>query len=513
VQLAGGLTPEADTSNAMLTRIDEGQHRVVMSVDLSLEGGKSRDVRNGDLLRITHLRPTLDSGVVIEGHVYTSGAVAYRQGLRLSSVIRSVDELQPNADIHYLLIRRELPPDRRVAVLSADLAAALQSPGSPADVELMPRDRIIVFDLASGRDRIVRPVLDELRLQGSADQPSQVVHVEGRVKVPGEYPLESGMKVSDLIRAGGGLTDAAYAGEAELTRYKIVNGERRRTELVEVDLAAALRGDPTRNIRLEPFDDLSVKEVPEWQVQEDVTLTGELRFPGRYSIRPGETLKSVITRAGGLTQYAFPEGSVFTREQLRRREQQQMDLLAERMQRDMALFSLRAAVGNQAGAGTALSVGQSLLGQLRASKAVGRMVIDLPRLLHAPAGSATDVILRGGDALIVPKFQQSVTVIGEVQNSTSHLYRASLSRDDYIALSGGATRNAYQKGIYVVRADGNVVANAGSRWFQHAAVAIKPGDTIVVPLDTERYPALPFWQAVTQILYNIAIAVAAVHAL
>jgi polysaccharide export outer membrane protein len=515
VQLAGGLTPEADTSKATLTRIDEAQHRVVVSVDLSAAAAKAQGVHNGDLLRVTRLRPTLDSGILVQGHVYSLSTFAYRQGLRLSDIIPSVDDLRPNADIHYVLIRRELPPDRRITVLSADLGAALTSRGSGADVELMPRDRIMVFDLASGRDRAIQPVLDELRLQGNSSQPTEVVHIEGRVKAPGEYPLETGMTVSDLIRAGGGLSDEAYGGKAELTRYKVVGGEMRRAELIDVDLAVALRGDPAVNVKLNPFDTLSIKEVPEWQVQEEVTLTGEVRFPGKYSIRRGETLRSVMARAGGLTQWAFPEGSVFTREELKKREQEQINLLADRMQRDLTVFALQGAVGNQAGAGTALSVGQSLLSQLRTSKGVGRLVIDLPRALRAPAGSATDLVLRGGDRLIVPKVQQQVTVIGEVQNSTSHLYNAGFSREDYISASGGMTPRADHKRIYVVRANGSVVADEGSRWFQRrgSQAPIKPGDTIVVPLDAERMPPLPFWLAVTQILYNVAIAAAAVHAL
>jgi protein involved in polysaccharide export with SLBB domain len=119
--------------------------------------------------------------------------------------------------------------------------------------------------------------------------------------------------------------------------------------------------------------------------------------------------------------------------------------------------------------------------------------------------------LRDGDRLIVPKFQQEVTVIGEVQTATSHLYRPELGRSDYIALSGGATRRADTDHIYVVRADGSVVANSTGRWFSRSSTEIKPGDTIVVPLDTERLPALPFWQAVTQIIYNLAISAAAVN--
>ena len=516
IQLAGGMTPEADHSHATLTRIDESQHRVALQVDVVSSAGRSQALRNGDALRVPRLRPTLDSGVLVQGHLYSPGITAFKQGLRLSDVIHSVDELQPNADIHYLLIRRELPPDRRVTVLSADLDAALHSPGSAADVQLMPRDRIMVFDLASGRDHVIQPLLDELRIQANMDRPSQLVRVDGLVKVPGEYPLESGMTIRDLVRAGGGLADAAYGNKAELTRSEVVNGETRRTDLINVDLAAALRGDPAANVTLAPFDNLSIKEVSEWHGQETVTLSGEVRFPGTYAIRRGETLRSVMSRAGGLTSFAFADGSVFTRVDLKHREQEQLDMLASRMQRDLAILAVQATAttqGANGNAATSLSVGQQLFAQLRAAKAVGRLVIDLNSAMRAPPGSSDDLILRNGDELHVPRYQQEVTVIGEVQNSTSHLYTPEFSRDDYIGLSGGMTRRADRRSIYVVHANGSVVANQGSRWFQHSGVQMKPGDTVVVPLDAEHMPSLPYWQAVTSILYNVAIAVAAVHAL
>jgi polysaccharide biosynthesis/export protein len=219
----------------------------------------------------------------------------------------------------------------------------------------------------------------------------------------------------------------------------------------------------------------------------------------------------VLQRAGGLSEFAFPEGSVFTRRELREREQQQLDVLATRMQNDLATLALQGAAANQAQAGTALTVGQSLLAQIRASRAVGRLVIDLSRATRSPVGSASDIILRDGDQLAVPKYQQEVTVIGEVQNATSHLYRVGLSRDDYVRLSGGTTRRADHDKIYVVKADGSVVANEGSRWFSRNSATINAGDTVVVPLDTERLPALPFWQAVTQIIANLAISAAALN--
>ncbi|HEX4389518.1 MAG TPA: SLBB domain-containing protein [Steroidobacteraceae bacterium] len=511
VQLAGGLTAEADHATIVLTRIDAKQRRVVLPVELTTSA-REQPLSNGDVLHVARLRPTLDSGIVVQGYLYAPGDFAWRSGLRLTDVIPSVDQLKPDADLHYVLIRRESGPDRHISVVSVDLAAALAAPGSDADAALMPRDRITVFDLQSGRDRVIQPVLEELRLQGNAQQPTQVVHVVGRVKVPGDYPLEPGMRVSDLIRAGGGTTDAAYGQSAELVRYTVVNGEMRQTDLLDVDLSGALKGGASANVRLLPFDTLMVKEVPEWRSQEAITLRGEVRFPGVYAIRRGETLKSVLTRAGGLTQFAFAEGSVFTRDELKRREQEQLDMLADRMQRDVALLALQSAAANQQGAATALSVGQSLLGQLKGATAVGRLVIDLPHLEESPAGSVYDVVLRDGDTLSVPRYEQQVTVIGEVQTVTSHLYNPRLARDDYIGLSGGVTSRADKGRIYIVRASGSVIAGSGSRWFdRNGSVPIKPGDTIVVPLDTEHIPALPLWTQVTQILYNVAIAVLAIR--
>jgi protein involved in polysaccharide export with SLBB domain len=513
IRLAGGLTPEADPEKAALIRIDDGLHRVVLRVDLTGPAGRTERVRDGDSLRIARLRPTLDAGVLVQGYVYTPGAFAYRPGMRLTDVLRSVDDLKPNADLHYVLIRRELPPDRRITVLSADLVAALSNPGSPADVPLLPRDRLMVFDLQSSRDRVIQPLLQDLKLQSNISLSEDVVRIDGRANVPGEYPFETGMTVRDLIRAGGGLSDSAYGGSAELTRYEVVNGEQRKTELIHVDLAAVLRGDPAANVALEPFDTLSIKEVQAWNDQDSIVLRGQVKFPGTYTIKPGETLKSVVLRAGGLTQFAFPEGAVFTRRELRDREQKELDMLAVRMQNDIAFVALQGAVANQSGAASALSVGQSLLTQLRETKAVGRLVINLPGMLHSPLGSQYDVVLRDGDQLIVPKFMQEVTVIGEVQTVTSHLYRPGLIRSDYIAMSGGETARADRGRVYVVRANGSVVPNAGSRWFSTSDAKIAPGDTIVVPLNAEHLPPLPLWQAVTQIMYNIAIAVLALHAL
>jgi polysaccharide biosynthesis/export protein len=293
--------------------------------------------------------------------------------------------------------------------------------------------------------------------------------------------------------------------------------------LIDVNLAAIRRGDGAANLVLKPFDVLVIKPITQWQEPGTIELFGEVRFPGKYPIHQNETLYSVLQRAGGLTDAAFGYGAVYTREELKKREKDQLELLANRMQSDLAALSLEAVattsgVGGTAGAGAAgaatqgLTVGAQLLEQLRNAKPVGRLVIDVNTILKGPAGAPGDVLAKDGDKLIVPKKTQEVTILGEVQSPTSHVFSAGLTRDEYIAKSGGVTQKADKKHIYIVRANGDVVAGGRSGWFRRSqSVDIRPGDTIVVPLDTERVRALPFWQAITTIIYNLAIGAVLIH--
>lgn len=510
IALGGGLTPNADSRLATLERVNEDRQRVTLGLNLSASG-KHTSLRSGDVLRVPEIRPVLENSISLSGHVYRSGDFQFRDGMRLTDILPTIEELRPNADQHYLLIRREMPGSRRINVFSADLQAALRNPASAENFELAPRDQIFVFDLESGRDRVIQPLMRELRMQSSMDQPTPQVRASGRVRVPGDYPLEPGMRVSDLVRAGGSLDEAAYGGVAEITRYEVINGEARQAELIKVDLRSAMSGDPSANVALKPFDSLIVKEVPSWTDQGEVEVLGEVRHPGRYPIRRGETLRSLMERAGGLAPSAFSEGAIFTREELKERERKQVEILATRMQSDLALFSLQTAAETGKDAGQALAVGNSLLTELRAAKPVGRLVIDLDKSSKARPGSELDILLKDGDKLMVPRTAQEVTVIGEVQSATSHLFDPTLGRGDYINMSGGLTSRADDDRVYVVRANGSVVAQGGGRWFNGRGQDIRPGDTIVAPLDTERMRPLPFWQAVTSIVYNLAISAAAVN--
>ncbi|MDE2349329.1 MAG: SLBB domain-containing protein [Gammaproteobacteria bacterium] len=520
IGLAGGLLPDADQTLVHVRRIAPSRAFETLDVNLMQGAGRSTPLADGDQVSVPAIRPTLEDSVQLTGHVYRPGAFEYRPGLRLSDVIPSFDELRPEADPHYVMIRRIVPPDDHVEVVSADLERALAARGSAADPRLMPRDEIYVFDLSASRAQLIQPIIKTLELQASPQHPAAIVSIDGQVKAPGRYALEPGMRVSDLIRAGGSLDDAAFGGEAELTRYQVVRGEARRSTLIPVDLDAIRRGDAGADIELQPYDLLIIKTVPEWRLPGSVVLAGAVRFPGRYPIHQGETLHSVLVRAGGFTLDAFPEGAVFTRDELKVKEKAQLDLLANRFQNDLTALSLRSAVGGTTGtsvgavaaasASQSLVVGQQLLKELRTAQPVGRLVVNLDRVWHGRAGGPADVMVRNGDYVFVPKKTQEVTILGEVQNPTSQIYHPGWSRADYIEKSGGVTQNADKKRIYIVRANGDVVGGQRTGWFRRSQdVEMRPGDTIVVPLDAERVPALPLWTAATTILYNIAIAVLA----
>jgi len=518
LSLAGGLTPKADPHAATLERSD-GAARVAVNLDLSTSAGKSTVLRSGDLLRVRTTSPDVRNVVLLKGDVYRPAEFAWHEGMRLLDVLPSVSELKPHADLHYALIRRESRTERRVSAVSADIEAAWRDQNSPANVALQPGDEINVFDQAGGRERIVDPILRELRRAAGVGEPTPSVSVSGRVRVPGEYPFETGMRVSSLIRAGGSLDEAAYGVEAELMRQETENGEYRRAMPLRIDLARVLAGDREADLTLQPLDFLVIKPIPQWTKQaETVVVLGEVRFPGKYPVRRGETLDSLLQRAGGLTDLAFAEGAVFTRETLKEREATQLKLLIQRLQRDLAGLALQGT--QQTGPGVVpildatapVVIGQGLLDSLREAEPVGRLVIDVGRIMQGQPGAAYDVVLKDGDKLIVPRRAQEVTVLGEVQSSTSHLFDPALGLADYIALSGGTTRKADTDRIYVVRANGSVVAGShGHRWPRHQN-DIRPGDTIVVPFNAEQMRALPLWTSITTIVYNLAIAAAAVHA-
>ena len=269
----------------------------------------------------------------------------------------------------------------------------------------------------------------------------------GTVKFPGEYPLTEDMSVSDLIRLSGGLIASAYSQSAEIYRFNLENPERAEATIVLSNLTAS------QSTILEPYDYAEFRTIPEYREAETITLEGEFVFPGTYVFEKGEMLSSVIERAGGFTDEAFIGGSIFLRRSLREREQEEIDRLTELLNDEIAAAAL-SDVGADPIGEQRLEEQQAALASLSKAVATGRLVIPLEDLI---AGGSTDIILKDGDRLLIPKFSQEVTIIGEVQRPTSYLFDKSFRQADYIEQSGGFKERADKRNIYVVKAGGEVL--------------------------------------------------------
>jgi len=386
------------------------------------------------------------------------------------------------------------------------LSAALQSPGSGANIAIEPNDTVVAFSLGSDRAERIRPWLERVREQSGLDNKNKIVTVSGQVRAPGSYPLEPNMRVSDLVRAAGGLRESAYLASAEMTRQSVdFDGEQQNSDHFKFSLEGAMRHSPEDDRQLMAYDFISIREIPKWRDQQTIEITGEVRFPGVYTLRRGEYLSEVLERAGGLSDLAFPDGSVFLRSDLREREELQLGRLVDRVSREISVMNSPENANSRANA-------EQLLAQLSETEAQGRLVINLKRLIDSPADNRVDLIVKSEDKLYVPSRTQEVTVIGEVQYATSHLYIADLNVNGYLQKSGGLAANADIKRIYVVRANGEVIATSRSSWFarSYGSNLVMPGDTIVVPLDADKISTLSLWTSVTQIIYNIGVAAAAV---
>ena len=502
--MAGGGWAMANPAAVKLKRVETGKGISVRDIDLAKAGMEI--VRDGDVVRVLPNLDQLYESVRLSGNVFEPGLYEWKPGMRISDLLPSTETLKPRSDLHYVLIRREVEPNVLIEVLSADLEAAWEAPDTESNIELAPRDTIHVFNLEVGRQHVVDGLIEEIRIQVESNQPIPITTVYGQVRAPGLYPIEVEMRVSDLIRAGGGLNESAYSIDAELTRYQVVTGEFREVEVVSVDLAGILRGRAAADLEIRPNDHLNIKEIPHWRELATVELVGEVLFPGVYPLRKGEYLSGILERAGGLTQDAFPEGSVFLREDLRERERENIEKQASRIEQDLLSSSL-----GEENAADWLRIGQAIVEELRNSEPTGRLVIDLNDVLKGNVES--DILLKDGDQLFVPESIWEVSVLGEVQHATSHFYQAELNRNEYIRKSGGLTTRADKGRIYIVRANGSVLAESGIKLFKKKVnrVAVLPGDTIVVPLATRRVEPIVFWSSAIQIIYNLSIAAAAIN--
>jgi polysaccharide export outer membrane protein len=509
VNYAGGLLSSAYPELASLQRINQQGERTILNVDLRNSQQPVVMLQDGDILNLPRILEKIENVVQISGHIERPETLNWQKNLRISAVVPSVSFLKAKPDLQYALIKRYSKPNQTLSVLSFSLADALAGPGTNKDPLLQNQDEVIFFGLLeNSRNDEVEQIVEELRAQANLLESSKEVSVLGDVRYPGVYPLVEGMQVGSLIYAAGGLTEKAFQLYAELNRSEFSISQEHTQSRKTLDLSnkAALRE------ALKSRDVLQIKTIPNWAERKSVVIGGEVRFPGTYSIDKTDTLATVIERAGGLTEYAYAPGAMFTRVTLKAQQAQQLAEMQERLESDIAKVKLVASNQSTSGGKSSdLDEAQKLLEQLKTTPATGRLVIDLDKVINKTEEYV--ISLENGDNLLIPKKKNSVTIVGEVQWPISQVYENELSYLDYIFRSGGLTNKADEDRIYIIKANGGVHIPESSNWFASNHQTLEPGDTIVVPLDAEKIDEVILWRDMSQVFYQIALGVVAVGSL
>jgi len=546
LKMAGGALPSAHLKYTELKRYSKNSYRRAINIDLSdrsisddfVFAGDEITVKQTEFLRTPKIMPVADS-ITLIGAVNKPGKYQWQAGQKVADFLPQIDtHILANADLQYAVVVREINNAREIEVLQFSLAKALQDKNSKQNILLQPKDMVLVFsnvtDVAEAskakaaaadidaikndslnksavkslsghsRQRLLLPIIEQLKLQSAAGQPLQLIEIDGEVKYPGIYPLAQNARIKDLVIAAGGVEESAYLTKAELTRNQIEGIEARKISQ-NIALASVLKGDDDENILLQSKDRLNIHKIPSWSENSIIELRGEFLFPGRYTIRRGDTLSDVIKKAGGLTEFAHAKGAVFSRARLKALEQKNIKKLSDDLRVEIASKSL-----SDSNFMTSYPEVQSMLNDLTKLEPVGRLVVELDEVIK---DNDYNVLLENGDVLFVPMKKNSVNVVGQVQVSSSHIYNKVLDADDYIAKSGGLKLRADADRVYVISANGSVVLPGDNNWFSSDYTEISPGDTVVVPLNTEYMNGLTLWSSATQIIYNSAVAIAAISGL
>ena len=351
------------------------------------------------------------------------------------------------------------------------------------------------------RRQLLDPIIDIVRSNDSGDK-LDIVSVFGNVHFPGTYPYTNNMILSDAINAAGGPRNGTYNTEIELISRNNVG-----KKFSVTNNFASLQ--EANFIDIQEMDMINLKQLT--SDLKTVEVTGEVFFPGVYPISENQTLGELIKRAGGIKDSGSVKAAYFQRDALKEAELDRLKSAQAELSRKIVLTSQSGGLGQQ-------SLNSDSLSQLTAlitnndneTEALGRIVIDLENILNQ---EAEDLLLEDGDTINIPKKKQSVSVIGEIFVANSHIFQAGNSINDYISLSGGATPFADLDNLYLIKSDGSIVSPSqlSSGFFRSGSSILEPGDAIVVPLQVQPFSGIKATTEITQIIYQMALAAAAVN--
>jgi protein involved in polysaccharide export with SLBB domain len=432
IRMAGGLTPTADRRRISVERVVPPNERTTSGrdramLDVQAEIMNSAPARGGDIIRVYEIAKRVSNRVTVLGNVWSPGVVGLTNGMRLQDALRRVGGLKPDAFLGSLLISR-LNSDSTRTILHSGL---VDTAGTPTNnIALADGDEITVFSTT------------EMRTQ-------RYVTVGGAVKRAGiQIPYREGMTLRDAVLLSGGLIEGALLTEAEVASLPDTRGAGITAITMKVALDSTYLFDrgadgrlivpagiivptqPAPQILLRPYDVVSIKWQPDWQLQQTVTLRGEVQYPNDYAlVTKTERLSDLLTRAGGFTSAAYPGGVVF----------------------------------------------------IRKRNNIGRIGIDLPAVMRDP-NNVDNLQLADGDSIFIPKFTPVVVVRGAVNSPVGVAYVRGENLDYYVRSAGGATAQGDRRRAYVTQPNGKVETSHRTLVLWQSHPQPLPGSSVVVPV-------------------------------
>lgn len=488
VTLAGGLTNVAAGSHVRVDRIYKHAERSELDVDLA--NSDSPAVQDGDIISAISIIGRFENAVTLRGNVANPGRYVWHEGMRISDLIPNREALVTR---DYYQRRNELGQN------NSDYQGPLQQgslgilTGAVADQAI---DRGIVG--ANGGGNAVGATLTA----GNRSFAATTDVILGAPDIDWDYAVVERQNASTLS-----------------------------TSLLPFSLSkAVLDKDPSQNLMLLAGDVVTVFSkadirVPSEQQTKFVRLEGEFVASGVYSVKPGETLRQLVTRAGGFTPDAFLYASEFTRDSIRRLERQRIieyadALEAEITARSATLASSALTDRDAAAAKDSGAQARATLARLRQAQPTGRIVFQL-KPDSKDIASLPDLPLEDGDRFVVPKMPSSVSVQGQVYFANAFVYKSGARVLDYMHLAGGPDRDADRKREFILRADGSVVSHQYGNLAERALftdhdfdhIVMLPGDTIVVPPTIEKGSTMRNLVNISNILQGFGLGAAAIEVL
>lgn len=476
IPYAGGFLPETKPGEIMMTTLDKDKSERVAK-NISWNSIKKLPIKSGDAFEFKLLYNVAENTVVLQGNIKHPATYAYKNGMRLSDILKNRSELLEETFINQAVIRRISGPERTVETIPVFLKEFFAGMNDPL---LKPGDVITVHKSTN----------------------AGFVDVYGCIDTPRQITFKPGMTLNDVMTDVKFLESspkdanempAAYKGSVEKSRPAIIAGTQNSANLVPAENVAVeitgggktrlyylydilINSDRVKSIKLSANDKVFFRVLRKNEILKSVKITGFVKVPGVYSFVQGKKLTDIIEMAGGLSDEADLRGIVFKRSNLRNKQAQ---IAAKNSERDIQLLEGRLASGykqTENDQQTKIEMISMLRGEKNAiaDRYDGQIALHISSNDISKISERDNLEIQDGDDIYIPKLSTYVSVIGEVYNEQSFVYIKGSNVKDYIRSVGGYTPNANKFRTYKVGVNGRA-----QKVGKHAKV--EPGDIIVVP--------------------------------